>query len=366
MSNDINVLDAFAGGEDFSLLVTDPSSIMTTGKTTTLQKGRRVPFQATFSGMSYPGYVTLQSANLHRVSIIDHFSVKQNRHSKLVTGIFKPVKMSVEMVFDGEMITLENLLRRVANRNLPENLQATEEQFAATLENLGMRFTSGMNLFWQQFGANPEGIAKLVDTFKAAGAIDAMHLLKTSTDRIKECYQMPSDNTVDRVGPEVVSFELSRSDRSQSMAGQGFLDLVDSTTENYKRIFKLRKEAHLIRQSINSKAISENWSQERISGAKKDIDALNRLSQQWATTWSGAQQRTTVDKKDPNIKKLEPTFDPTHAPCGRFSLVVNNEIVAIDLWTNSVRSNTSDAGKVPAPQSETVANLMANWNTDEA
>ena len=104
MSNDINVLDAFMGGEDFSVLATDPASLNSNGKTTTLVKGRRVPFQATFAGISFPAYATLESAYLHRVSVIDHVSLKQNgKVSKLVTGIFKPVKMNVEVVFDGEI-----------------------------------------------------------------------------------------------------------------------------------------------------------------------------------------------------------------------------------------------------------------------
>ncbi len=355
MSNDINVLDAFIGSEDFSVLATDPGSLNSNGKTTTLTKGRRVPFQATFAGMSFPAYATLESAYLHRVSVIDHVSLKQNgKVSKLVTGIFKPVKMNVEVVFDGEIITLPNLLRKIVNRGIATENQVTEDNFIATLEQLGIRFASGMNLFWQQFGSNPEGINKLVEAFKAAGAVDAMGAMK-NPGRIKECYQMPQSQGTDLVGPEIVSFELSRSDRSQSMTNQGFLDVVDAVSENFKRIYKLRKEAAIVRQEINSKAIAEGWSQDRIAQRTQDATALVRLSQQWATVWSGAQQRVTIDKKDPSIKRNEDTFDPTSAPCGRFKMLVSGQEVAIDLWTNSVRANTSDSLQVTAPGNEEAA-----------
>lgn len=364
MSNDVNILDAFIGSEDFSMLATDPGSLSTSGKTITMTKGRRVPFQATFAGMSFPGYATLQSANLHRVSVIDHVSLKQNsKVSKLVTGIFKNVKMDVEVVFDGEIVTLQNLLRKIVNRNVPADKQVSEESFVATLETLGVRFASGMNLFWQQFGSNPEGITKLVDTFKSAGAVDAMAAMK-NPGRIKECYQMPQSNSVDLIGPEIVSFELSRSDRSQSMTDTGFLDVVDAVSENFKRIYTLRKQAAIIRQEISSKAIAESWSTERTSQRNQDAIALDGLSKQWATVWSGAQQRTTIDKKDPSIKTKENTFDPTSAPCGRFKMIVSGQETAIDLWSNSVRANTSDALQVTAPSNEDAAidaKLIA-WN----
>jgi hypothetical protein len=355
MSNDINLLDAFAGDQDFSVLATDPGSLSSNSKTTTLIKGRRVPFTATFAGMSLPAYATLQSAYLHRVSVIDHVSLKQNgRVSKLVTGIFKPVKMDIEVVFDSQIVTLQNLLRAIVNRKVDADKHISEENFIATLEQLGIRFASGMNLFWQQFGSDPEGIAKLVDAFKTAGAVDAMSSL-SNAGRIKECYQMPQQNNSDISGPEVTSFELSRASRAASMTGQGFLDLVDAVSENFKRIVMLRKQASIIRQEINAKAISESWTQDRIAQRNQDATALVRLSQQWATVWSGAQQRCTIDKKDPSIKTYESMFDPTSAPCGRFKMIVAGQEVAIDLWTNSVRANTSDSVQVSAPSDEAAA-----------
>jgi hypothetical protein len=364
MSQLDNVFDLFANGEDFSILATDPGSLNSAGRTTTLVKGRRVPFNASIAGVEFPGYVTLESARLHRVSVIDHESRKQGTTSKLVTGIFKPVKMNVEIVVDGEVLTLPSLLRKIAMRNVATDKQVSEEQFIATLEQLGMRFASGMNLFWQQFGANQESIAQLVDTFKSAGAVDAMGSM-TNPGRIKECYQMPRVNDADIDGPEVVSFELGRSDRAQSMTGQGYLDLVDASTENFKRIYILRKQAAIMKQQIREKSVSESWSQERTAQANKEANELVRLSQQWATVWSGAQQRTLVDPKDPSVKTPQDIYDPTSAPCGRFKLIVKGDEVAIDLWTNSARANTSDNSlKVNAPASADAAvdESILSWN----
>ena len=363
MSQLDTVFDLFADGQDFSILATDPGSLSSAGRTTTLVKGRRVPFNASIAGTEFPGYVTLESARLHRISVINHESRKQGTTSKLVTGIFKPVKMNVEIVADGEIITLPNLLRKIAMRNVPTDKQVSDEQFIATLEQLGMRFASGMNLFWQQFGASQEGINQLVTAFKAAGAVDAMSSM-TNPGRIKECYQMPRVNDLDVEGPEVTSFELGRSDRTQSMTGQGYLDLVDASTENFKRIYGLRKEAALMKQQIREKSVSESWSQERTQQANKDASDLVRLSQQWATVWSGAQQRISVDPKDPSIKSALDIYDPTSATCGRFKLNFNNNEVAIDLWSNSARANTSDNSvKVSASSSEQeVESKILNWS----
>lgn len=361
MSQLDTVFDLFSDGEDFSLLATDPALLNTSGRTTTLVKGRRVPFNATIAGVEFPAYATLESARLHRISVIDHVSRKQNSTSKLVTGIFKPVKMNVEVVVDGEVITLPNLLRKIAMRGVSADKQVSEEQFIATLEQMGMRFASGMNLFWQQFGANQEGITQLVDAFKSAGAVDAMSSM-TNPGRIKECYQMPRVNDSDKEGPEVVSFELGRSDRTQSLTGQGFLDLVDASTDNFKRIYKLRKAAAIAKQDIRKRSIEEGWSQERINQANKDASDLVRLSQQWATVWSGAQQRTLVDPKDPSILTPQDIYDPTSAPCGRFKMIVGGSEVSIDLWTNSARANTSDNSvKVAVSDDAQVDEAVLSW-----
>lgn len=364
MSTFDTVMDQFAEGLDFSTFSDDPSSLMSAGRTTTLVKGRRVPFNATFGGQEFPGYVTLESARLQRISIMDHVSKKQGTTTNLISGIFKPVKLNVEIVFEGDVLTLPNLLRKFVTRNIPIDKQISEEQFIATAEQLGIKFASGMSMFWQQFGASQEGINHLVNTFKSAGAVDAMGSM-TNPGRIKQCYNMPKINDIEAEGPEVLSFELGRADRTQSMTGQGYLDLVEAVSENFKRVYKLRKEAAMLKQSNIAKATAENWTQERSQQAQKDATEVYRTSQQWATSWSGAQQRMTVDPKDPSVRSfVVPTiYDPTSAPCGRFKLSVNGNEVAIDLWTNSARANTSDnAVSATSTVQQKVDNEVLTWS----
>jgi len=60
------------------------------------------------------------------------------------------------------------------------------------------------------------------------------------------------------------------------------------------------------------------------------------LSRQWVTNWSGSQQRIKVEKN--GSKTPQNVYDPVNAPCGRFSLAVQGEIVSCDLWSNSARA----------------------------
>ena len=353
MSNSIldDLVSSFDPEGILSVVADNPESLRSTAKTATLIQGRRVPFRASIGGNEYTAFATLRSAHLHRISVIDHISTRKKEGenmSKLVTGIFKPVKMDIEVVVGNETITLQELMRYIANKSA--TTPVSEERFAATLEDLGFRFTTGMNLFWQQFGSRQDGIDELIEQFQRAGAIDVHHKIEDPR-RIKQSFQMPRTNDgVDVLGPEVVSMEIGRSDRSQSLTEQGFLDFVDATTENYKRIVRLRKQADIMRATNAKLAAEENWSTERKQAAAKEVSELVRLSQQWASTWSGAQERILVDQKDPDIKTPQGTYDPTSAPCGRFKMIVNGETVNIDLWTNSLRANTSDSTSV-APAS---------------
>jgi hypothetical protein len=42
-------------------------------------------------------------------------------------------------------------------------------------------------------------------------------------------------------------------------------------------------------------------------------------------------------------KTTQNVYDPVNAPCGRFSLSVQNEIVSCDLWSNSARAEQTSA-----------------------
>lgn len=339
-----------------SVIADDPDVLRTTARTTTLYKGRRVPIRASIGGIELTAFATLESAHLHRISVLDHKSLKTGETGPLVTGIFKPVKMNIEIVADNEIVTLEEFLRRFINRFAQNPL--TIEQMPAKLRELGIDLNSGLSHFWQHFNAKPNGdngYNALIEKFRAFGAVDAMGSIKQENSRIKQSWQMPelADGT-DALGPEVVSFEIGRADRSKSQTEQGFLDIVDSITSSILVNTKLRKESKDILTSIQNLAPTEGWSQERIAAAKTRAELLESMSKSWNATWTGKQQRIVVNAKDRSEKTPENIFDAVSAPCGRFGLVLaGEETFGADLWLERNRANTSDSVSVKATSSET-------------
>jgi len=96
----------------FADLTGDPALLESTSTTTTLRQGVRTPYSASINGVPVNAYVTLESARLTRLSILEQQSVSNNNSAYwLVTGIFKPVKMNVEVIVDGEVMSLPNLMR---------------------------------------------------------------------------------------------------------------------------------------------------------------------------------------------------------------------------------------------------------------
>jgi hypothetical protein len=356
MSNTIlsNLIKDFDPNGSLSVVADNPDLLRVTSKTSTLMQGRRVPFRATIGNNEYSAFATLRSAHLHRITVIEHTSNRmKGRTSNLVTGIFKPVTMDIDLVIGDEIISLQDLMRLTANASASKELSS--EQFSSVLEDLGMRFTTGMNLFWQQFGARQDGVDHLIEVFQSAGAENVHGKIKDPR-RIKQAYQMPrnSENS-DILGPQVISMEIGRANREESLTNQGFIDFADATMTNYRRVVELRKTADALRSTNALQATAEGWSPERKESATKEVTEMIRLSQQWSNNWTGAQQRILVDDKDPEIMTPQAVYDPTAAPCGRFSMIVNNEEVKIDLWSNSLRANTSTDISVPSTSSEEVA-----------
>lgn len=348
MSNTIlsDLIKGFDPNGSLSVVADNPDVLRVTSKTSTLMQGRRVPFRATIGDNEYSAFATLRSAHLHRITVIDHTSTRmKGRTSNLVTGIFKPVKMDIEVVVGDEIIPLTELMRYTANASASNPISS--EAFASVLEDLGMRFSTGMNLFWQQFGARQDGVDELIEAFIAAGAEDVHGKIKEPR-RIKKAFQMPrnGDNS-DVLGPEVISMEIGRANREESLTNQGFLDFVDATMSNYRRVVELRKTAEALKITNAEQAIAEGWSPERKKSATDEVTELIRLSQQWSNNWTGAQQRIIVDEKDPEIQTPLAVYDPTAAPCGRFTMLVGNEEVKIDLWSNSLRANNTTDVSVP-------------------
>jgi hypothetical protein len=334
------------------IAVDSPEILQSTPKTANLILGRRVPFQASFNGNMLPGFVTLKSANLQRLSVEDHTSA--NGTKPLVSGIFNNVQMDVEVMIGTEIISLQELLLAMSNASAQN--QVTLEEFMPTLESLGFRFNSGMTFFWQQFGSNIDSYNELRDSFKSLGAVSGLGT-KNLPAKVKEVWEMPKNLT----GPAIVGFEVSRAKREESKTGQGFLDFVDAITANYKRIVDLRKTSAAMKNDITTNSVVEAWSPEKIKAVEEHANALMRISQNWSSVWSGSSQGKVIDEKDPSVIELQDQWYATKANCGRFSVVVNDKVMPVDLWTNSLQANTSGNTTASAPASAVAGEAPISW-----
>lgn len=310
----------------FSTIAEDPDMFERSGRTTTLRAGREVSFKASINGISVPASAVLHDARLTRLTLLEQVSPNTNESYHLVTGIMRPVKMDLFVTIDGEKMNLIDLLLALTNSG---EKKITRDQFMDTARKIGLDFDGGMPFFFQQFGANIDGFKAALEAFKAAGAVDVISKMK-NPGRIKAAYQHDA-------GVPVTSFEVGSVDRTRSRTGQGFLDLIDATVSNFERIVRLRKEAKILENTI---ATATGWTQDKTNAAKQKVSDLQDMSRQWASNWSGAQQRIVVL---PNGKKqTQDIWDPVNAPCGRFTMVIDGQNVEVDLWKNSAKANTSD------------------------
>lgn len=322
-----NLLDKFGlGGDLFSAVADTPEVFETTGRTTTLHIGRRIAFKGSINGIEVPAYATLEEATLSRMSVIEQKSPYTQETYKIVTGIFKPVKMKVEVVVDGETMTLPELLRSFVNANAQKPVD--EQAFLDTASRLGLKFVDGMPLLWQQFGASEEGIKNAFAAFKDAGAVDVLHTMENRGNIIAAYAH--------ETGIPVTSFEIGTVDRNQSRTGQGFLNLIDASVDQFQRIVRLRKEAAVLKAELASQT---DWAQKKIKAAEDRLKVLGNMSRQWTTNWSGAQQIIKVDESGKLLPQDQ--YAAVNAPCGRFTMSVDGKSFNVDLWKNSARAESA-------------------------
>jgi hypothetical protein len=305
---------------------------------TRLKVGKRVPYTGTINGISVPCYVTLNEARLTRLSMLEQQQISTQRNYYLATGIMKGVKMDVELMIDGSPIHITDFLHHIAQE--ASGSKMSRDEFMLTARRIGFNFEDGMPLFFQQFGANWNSYTKAIDAFEEAGA-------KSVYDNIKNPKRIVSAFAHEE-GVPVTEFELGTVDRSKSPRNaqfpdvpQGFLNLLDAQVDQFTRILKLRKESHLLKAAIENQ---NDWSQKKIKEAAERADELNKMSRQWMSSWSGAQQRIENDKGTYTLKNM---YDPVYAPCGRFTMVTSNGNVEVDLWSNSAKANVSTNSSAP-------------------
>lgn len=334
-----NLLDKFGlDANIFGAMADSPEVYETTGRTTTLHAGRRVAFKGSINGVEVPAYATLHEAFLTRMSVIEQTSPYSGDQYKIVTGILKPVKMTVEVVIDGQTMSLPELLRATVNANASTPI--SEDEFLDRANRIGLKFSDGMPFLFQQFGASEDGIKKAFEAFKSAGAVD---VLPTMNNRGNIIAAYAHD-----AGVPVTSFEVGTVDRSQSRTGQGFLNLVDASVDQFARIVGLRKEASVLKAELSAQT---DWSQDKVKSVEDRIKTLRDMSRQWTTNWAGAQRIITVDAGGNQTVKDQ--YAPVNAPCGRFQMLVDGQGVSVDLWKNSARAESTTAPSAPAVPSST-------------
>lgn len=313
MSNP-SILDKFGlSGDLFSAIAENIDNLQSVARTQSLAIGKTVKFTGTVNGVEVPAEVTLREASLSRLSVLRQASPYSGKEYLLVTGVMNPVKLDVNVTIDGNKMSLIDLLHAFVGDSVERS------KFEESLAAMGMNYSNGMPLFFQQFGASEEGIKHAINAFKAAGAIDVTGNIKNQ-GRIVAAYQH-------QTGVPVTAFELGTTNREKSRTGQGFLNLIDAAVDTFQRVYSLRLEAHILGQKISE------LPQAKVKEAEEKRKDLLALSRQWASNWSGSQQRIKVEKN--NSQTPQNTYDPVNAPCGRFTLAVNGENVACDLWSNS-------------------------------
>lgn len=315
-----SILSKFGLSNDlFSAIAENIDNLQSTARTQSLVVGKTVKFTGSINGIEVPAEVTLREANLSRLSVLRQSSPYTGKEYLLVTGVMNPVKLDLTVNIDGNSMSMIDLLHAFAqdNGNVIER-----QKFEDSLTAMGMNYSTGMPLFFQQFGAHEEGIKHAINAFKTAGAIDVTGAIE-NPGRIVAAYQHQS-------GVPLTSFELGTTDREKSRTNQGFLNLVDASISTFQRVYQLRLEAHSLGQKIS------NLPQAKVKEAEEKRKELLALSRQWVSNWSGSQERIKVEKN--GSKTPQNIFDPVNAPCGRFSMAIQGEIVACDLWSNSARA----------------------------
>jgi hypothetical protein len=312
-----SILNKFGlSGDLFSAIAENIDNLQSTARTQSLTVGKTVKFTGTINGVEVPAEVTLREANLSRLSVLRQSSPYTGKEYLLVTGVMNPVKLDISVTIEGKTMSLVDLLHEFVGDSVERS------KFEESLAAMGMNYSAGMPLFFQQFGAHEEGIKHAINAFKAAGAIDVTTAIE-NPGRIVAAYQHQS-------GVPVTSFELGTTDREKSRTNQGFLNLVDASISTFQRVYQLRLEAHSLGQKIS------DLPQAKVKEAEEKRKELLALSRQWVSNWSGSQERIKVEKN--GAKTPQNIFDPVNAPCGRFSLAVQGEVIACDLWSNSARA----------------------------
>lgn len=347
---------------DFAAIA-EASSLFPQSKTVRLELNKRVAFTGSMTHKNangdpitktLPCYATLRSAKLTRLSLAQHTSISKEINSQyfLASGVFKDVQMDIELALpNGEIVGFYDFMANLVSN--AAGLKMSTDEFLTKCADMKIDYASGLPLFWQHFGANRDKFADLAKKFKDAGATPDANpklraLMSKENSHIKGVLQLAE-------GIPVTAMEIGSVDRSENPRNQGFINFLDAQFSQIMRVIGFAKKADVIKSQLTA---ASGWSQKRVSEAEQKITLYSQMSKQYASNWAGAQERLIkVAEKKYETDQTNPRFDPTHAPCGRFTLLTNGEEYKVDLWKDS---------RIDAPEAAPKANPNSLvFNDDE-
>ncbi len=325
----------------FQSIVDAPEIFTSTGRQTQVVVGNPVNYPLTINKKSFNAQLLVHSAHLQRLSLIQNNQIGTNRDYYIVTGIFNPLKMDVIININGENINIIDFLFAVT-KQASNNNDYTKDELLNHLKNIRFPLNSSMPMFFQQMGANKAEYFKATEILSNAGGI----IDSRNNGRIIHSCGFTKEMTQNGIyGPKVLSFEVGTTDptqtalykwgqtHNQQVGEPGFVNFGESIITQFTRLTAQRKKVAMLSQSKEE----EGLNQVEIQQIETEIKNLKDMSTQWASAWSGSQQRWVREQNGDFIK--ENIFDPINVPCGRFGLDINNEIVNINLWTNKADNN---------------------------
>lgn len=303
--------------EDLGLLAESPDLFVPIGTTTTVPVGTRekIPFTGKVGDTVFDYFWEVHSARLTRLTHIINSRIGSDGQPEtynLVTGVFSRVEATLTVVYDGEEISLEQWLCNVTNAAISdETKKIPVEVFTKQLSNMGFKWgTESMSLLWQHFGASQVKMDAAFAEFLKSGAVDVTNSVAPERrNRIQQILQHEK-------GLPISSFEMSQADRSRSRTGQGFVDLLEATYDNFVRVVSLRATASKLDALL--KENEDSMDSEAKEMAQAEIKNKIRQSTRWTTNWGGAQQRKTL-QEDGSIEDQD-IWDQVSVPCGRITV----------------------------------------------
>ena len=328
---------------------TDPDLVITSDQaesigrksdSVVLTKDKRVKVPGSINGIAIPTWATLRNADWHRVTVRNHHIKRagESPRTSQVAGIsFRNVAIDIEMEIEGKITSLYDFLYENAKNMMKPAANQTEEDYTAhlrkTLYDCGVRLDGGMSLFLQQMGASTNGYAHAVEHLKAGGAYDDIKSVSALPD-----FHVAYDFGKTAPGVKILSFEMGTANRGQSATGQGFIDLVDSVVENFKRVW--RHNVDIIKLEEKKKTAT---TQEEIKSIETEMTIAKNMATSYFTSMSGATRQTDRVTKAPMNK-----YNPQNIPCGRWSALINNEVVEFDTWAGSDKQSSTLQAEVSA------------------